>query len=193
MNRTRQWAAVVCYILAAAALVFYLHTLYQGTHTQVSPEYQSYYLDQELYTWPGSGGLAIQRGQTIHFDSLAGGDSHGVNHLLQDSSSYRSALIGWTYAENQGYQITGWDAPMLFFGEPGQTYHGSITLLPPESGGRVDVLVNGELTAFADLLQDSVTVEFDTPALPDDGRMTLELVLEGDARTPVSVKELILT
>lgn len=193
MNRTRQWAAVICYFLAAAALVFYFVTLYQGVHPRVSAEYQAYYLDQELYTWPGAGGLTIQRGQSIHFDSWQSGDGQGVNHLLRDPTVSWTASIGWDYVENEGYQIIDRDAPLLFWGEPGQTYHGSITLQPPETGGSIDILVNGEQLASADLLQEGVTVEFDTPVLPEDGRMILGLVLKGDARAPIAVKELILT
>lgn len=193
MNRTKQWVAAVCYFLAAAALFFYLYTLYQGVHPQTGTEYQIYYLDQELYAWPGVGGLSIQRGQTIRFDVQESGDGHGVNHFLRDPSVSWNSPSGWAYVEDEGYQIVSWNAPMLFLGEPGQTYHGSITLQPPETGGSISILVNGELAAKEDLLQAGVTVEFDTPALPDDGRMTLELVLEGDVQTPVPVKELILT
>lgn len=193
MSRTTRWRAVICYLLAAAALGFYLVTLYQGMHPRVSAEYQAYYLDQELYAWPGAGGLSIQRGQTIRFDGQQGGDGQGVNHILRDQSASWHAAIGWAYWEDQGYQIIDRHAPLLFVGQPGESYHGSVTLLPPQSGGSAAILVNGEQVVSAALLQEGVTLEFDIPALPEDGRMTLEFVLDGDAHAPVAVKELILT
>lgn len=181
----------VCYVLAAVLLAFYLITLYRGLHPNTSPGYEAYYLEQELYTWPGSEGIDIQPGEKIHFDSALGESGQGAGHILRAKDVDWVEADGWSFVENTGYCITSWRALLLFAGEPGRTYQVSITLASNEAGGEVTFFVNGEQAAFSEFPGTEQTIEFETQPLPEDGRLEMEIVLGGDLATPVSVKELV--
>lgn len=180
---------VICYGLAIAALAFYLVTLYRGMHPNVSEEYQAVYLDQELMYWPGENGLSIPLDKAIHFDEKVPGDGQGAGHLMRAKAG--DSGEGWTYIDDQYYGIQGWHARLLFQGEPGTSYHATMTLSSPQPGGEAKILVNGEQVAVAELSESEITVEFDTLSLPDTGRLEMEIALGEGVTTPVAVKELI--
>ena len=186
-------AYILCYGLAALALVFYLVTLYQGMNPHPCAAYQAFYLDQELYTWPGIDGFNIVKGQMIHFDSKTGGAGQGAGHIMRREDSCWNEPDGWSYAQEQGYCITGWRSRLLFAGDALSSYHVSMTLSSPQPGGEITIFVNGEEALFAQFPDEEMTFEFDTPVLPEDGRLEMELVLGGDLGTPVCVKEMIFT
>lgn len=184
---------VLCYGLAVAALAFYLITLYRGIHPHPSAEYQAYYLEQELYNWPGNEGIMIVEGQSIHFDSETAAAGQGAGHIMRIEEVPWNAPDGWTYVEGKGYCIVGWRCRLLFYGEASASYHVSMTLATPEPGGEITFFVNGEQVCFSQFPEMEQTIEFDISALPEDGRLEMEIVLGGDMATPVSVKELIFT
>lgn len=182
---------ILCYGLAAAALCFYLLTLYRGLHPHPSKGYQDFYMGQELYAWPGSEGIGIVRGEPLRFDSRTGGAGQGAGHIMRKADSPWDEPDGWTYVDGQGYCITGWRCRLLFSGEASASYHFSMTLASPKPGGEVTVFVNGEQVYFSQFPETEQTIEFDIPALPEDGRLEMEIALGGDMETPVSVKEMI--
>lgn len=184
---------VLCYGLAAAALTFYLVTLYRGLHPNPSAGYQAYYLEQELYTWPGHEGIRIVEGQDIHFDSETGSAGQGAGHIMRLAGVPWNTPDGWSYVEGKGYCIVGWRCRLLFEGNASTAYHVSMTLSAPKPGGEVTVFVNQEQVCFSEFPEMEQMIEFDTPPLPEDGRLEMEIVLGGDMETPVSVKELIFT
>ena len=55
------------------------------------------------------------------------------------------------------------------------------------------LFANDEQVAFEQFPEAEQTVVFDTPALPEDGRLVLHIVLGGDLATPLAVKEMVLS
>lgn len=184
---------ILCYGLAAILLAFYLFTLYQGMNPRPSPEYEAFYLNDEVILWPGEDALEIVRGQPVHFDSKTGAQGQGAGHIPAVQSGKYLFPDGWGYEEAvEEYCITSWQATLVFYGEPGQTYHGSISFRAPQPGGEITIFANEEQVAFELFPEEEKTVSFDTPALPEDGRLLLRIVLGGDLATPLEVKELVL-
>ena len=184
---------VLCYCLAAALLGYYLVILYLGMNPKTSQGYRAFYLDREIAVWPGESGIDIVPGQIITFESESGGDGQGAGHIPVKPDPEYIIMDGWQYVDTIGYCITSWEARLLFYGQPGQTYHGSITFTSPQAGGEVTLFANDEQVAFEQFPEAEQTVVFDTPALPEDGRLVLHIVLGGDLATPLAVKEMVLS
>lgn len=180
---------VICYGLALIVLAFYLYTLYIGVHPHPSMEYRSYYLEQELIRWPGQNGLEIIPGQEIYFTSEDVGPGLAAGHVMRLEDG---GPAGWSYVEGQGLCITQQNAKLLFIGQGNSTYHVSMTFAPVESSGEILISVNGEQVVLSALSDTECTVEFDTPALPEDGRLQMEFQLEEGVSTPVGVKGMVI-
>lgn len=168
---------VLCYGLAATLLVYYLVILYLGMHPQVDERYRAFYIDRLITVWPGDSSAEIVPGQAFHYEEKGDG----------------AWLKGFTYEEGVGYGITSWDSSMIFFGEPGRSYQGSITLSAPQPGGEVTLFVNGEQVAFQKFPEAEQTITFETPPLAEDGQLLLRIVLGGGLEVPVRVEEVVLS
>ena len=164
---------VVCYGLAAVLLGYYLVILYLGVHPQVPARYRAFYLDHVLTYYPKPERSDIVPGQAVDLD--------------------KAWLNNWEWLESTGWCITNQNSQMVFCGEPGRAYHVTATFEAPNMNMDITVRANGEQVVYRQFTAAEQSVEFDTPSLPEDGYLILDMTLGGEFDFPVLVKEMILS
>lgn len=177
MTNTHRTSAVACYLLAAALMVFYLFTLWQGLHPTTSSEYRAFYLEQKLLFWPGKDGLDVAPGQTLDFTTNEIGPEFGAGHLSRDE--WRLADSGWqATSDSASVFLTASNdvvlqARLQLRGEEGQ----ELILTVGDSQDTVRTVLTGGIDEL------TFTCAFSAGEL-------LELTLETSPGNPITIQEL---
>ena len=177
MAKLHRAGTVLCYLLAALLMAFYLLTLWQGLNPGGSCEYRAFYLDQQLAFWPGRDGLSVQSGQTLDFATDAIGPDSGAGHLAHGECQLTDA--GWQTVSNT--------ASIYLTAESDVVLQGSLQVQGTAGQELILTVSNSQNTTRVVLAGDHDRLTF--PCAIVAGEL-LELRLEADAGNSIIIQEL---